>query len=92
VPHEELVAQVQILARKVALDDFDAGVAASVMSVLRVIPFNSAALIGVVCSAPSKTRNRFSPAPSLSRPVEASAIPSPKPSRRASRATSCPER
>ena len=52
----------------------------------------SAALTGVVCSVPSITRNRFSPAPSLKRPVEASAIPSPKPSRRASRATSWPDR
>ena len=52
----------------------------------------SAALIGVVCSAPSKTRNRFSPAPSDSRPVLASAMPSPKPRRRASRAISVPDR
>jgi hypothetical protein len=53
------------------------------ISELRVMPLSRAALTGGVCSAPSKTRNRFSPAPSLSRPVEASAMPSPKPSRRA---------
>ena len=65
---------------------------ASTMIESRVMPLSSAALTGVVCSAPLKTRNRFSPAPSLSRPVEASAMPSPKPRRRASRATSWPER
>ena len=62
------------------------------MMVLRVMPLSSAALTGVVCSAPSNTRNRFSPAPSLSSPVEASAMPSPKPRRRASRAISVPDR
>jgi hypothetical protein len=65
---------------------------ASVISELRVMPLSSAALTGVVCSAPSKTMNRFSPAPSLSNPVDASAMPSPNPRRRASRAMSWPER
>ena len=65
---------------------------ARVISEWRVSPLSSAALTGVVCRAPSNTRNRFSPAPSLSSPVEARAMPSPNPSRRASRATSWPDR
>src|SRR6185312_3884150 len=65
---------------------------ASVFRVSRVMPARIDALAGVVCSTPSNTRNRFSPAPSLSRPLDDSAMPSPKPRRRASRAISWPER
>jgi len=64
---------------------------AKAMIELRVMPLSSVALTGMRACALSNTRNRFSPAPSLGRPVEAMAMPPPKPSRRASRATRVPE-
>ncbi len=60
---------------------------ASLTTVSRVSPARIEAATGGVYSLPSRTRNRFSPAPSLTKPEAFSAIPSWKPRRRASSVT-----
>jgi hypothetical protein len=49
---------------------------ASVITVSRVMPGSTAAAVGGVKRTPSRTRNRFSPGPSLSRPLLSSAMAS----------------
>ncbi len=71
---EDLVGEVERLARQDLLDHLDAFVAApGVSTVSRVMPTRIDDAAGGVSSRPSLTRNRFSPAPSDRRPSVPSA-------------------